>query len=450
MNNDTRYTGRASLAIVGQYVGQLGIWEMIEETVSIQQKVIRDRPIDKLKDCFISILAGGRGLVEVNTRLRPDRGLQAAFGRARCAEQSVISTTLNRCTGENVAQMRQVLGEIYRRHSEGYRHHYGEKLQVLDIDLSGLPAGAQGEGVTKGYFSGQKQRRGRQLGRVVASLYDEIVAEGLYAGRQQLRDRLIELVERAEAVLELDEERRQQTLLRIDSGGGSDRHVNALLEGGYQVLVKMYSHNRAAKLAQQVSEWVPDDQDPQREMGWLPQPHPYLRPTRQVAVRVPKAKGGYAYGVLICTASTEQLEPLLTEAYPTEHPHRDLLTLVHVYDRRGGAAETQFKGDKQGLGLTKRNKAAFAAQEMLTLLAQLAHNLIIWTRARLRAVSPRFQRLGILRMVRDGFHTPGLIVLDDHGLLIQVILSQTYPLAHCFIDAFSAPLSPLSLNLGKI
>jgi hypothetical protein len=41
--------------------------------------------------------------------------------------------------------------------------------------------------------------------------------------------------------------------------------------------------------------------------------------------------------------------------------------MLYAYDRRGGAAETQFKGDKQGLFLAKRNKRAFDAQAMLVL-----------------------------------------------------------------------------------
>lgn len=450
MINDTRFSPRASLGLVGHYLTQLGIWEVIEQEVSIKQKVITHRPLDKLKDCFISILAGAEGLIEVNTRLRPDRGLQAAFGRSACAEQSTISTTLNRCTSVTVEQMRQALCVIYRQHSQGYQHPYQERLQVLDIDLSGMPAGRQGEGVTKGYFAGRANCRGRQLGRVVASFYDEIVVEGLYEGRKQLKDNLTALVERTEVVLELDEQRRSQTLLRIDSGGGIDKHVNYMLERGYKLLVKMYSGTRAVKLAQQVTDWVSDDQDAGREIAWLPQPHEYIRATRQVAVRVPRAKGGYAYGILVCNANTQMLEPLLHQPYPDAHPQRDLLTIVHAYDRRGGAAETQFKGDKQGLGLNKRNKASFAAQEMLTLLAQLAHNLIIWTRALLTAVNPKLKRLGILRMVRDVFHAPGQVVLDAQGCLIEVTLSQAYPLTQHIVAAFSAQQSALSLNLRQI
>lgn len=49
------------------------------------------------------ILAGGRGITEVNTRVRPDAMLQAAFGRDGCADQSTVSETLNACDKKNVS-----------------------------------------------------------------------------------------------------------------------------------------------------------------------------------------------------------------------------------------------------------------------------------------------------------------------------------------------------------
>jgi hypothetical protein len=38
-----------------------------------------------------------------------------------------------------------------------------------------------------------------------------------------------------------------------------------------------------------------------------------------------------------------------------------LAAYVTFYDQRGGGIETSFKGDKQGLGLTQRNKKRFEA-----------------------------------------------------------------------------------------
>ena len=143
MNNCISYSPRASLAIIGMNVQQMGIWDMIDQQVRIQQKTVTHTPLQKLQDAFINIMAGGEGIVEVNQRVKPDASLSAAFGRQGCADQSGISMTLNACQAENVVQMRQAMQTIYRRYGAGYRHDYGHCWQLLDIDMSGMPAGRQ-------------------------------------------------------------------------------------------------------------------------------------------------------------------------------------------------------------------------------------------------------------------------------------------------------------------
>jgi hypothetical protein len=116
------FTGCATLAATGAKLKQLDLFGPIRAQVQIQQKTIKHTPIDKLMDAFISLLAGAHGLVEINTRLRADPGLQRAFGRAACAEQSVVQETLSACTTANVIQLHQALDEIYRAHSQSFQH----------------------------------------------------------------------------------------------------------------------------------------------------------------------------------------------------------------------------------------------------------------------------------------------------------------------------------------
>lgn len=164
-----KFTASASLAAIGIKLTELKLFEPIAQQVQIAQKTIKDKPSEKLYDALISMLAGAHGLVEINTRLRADAALQRAFGRSRCAEQSVVQDTLNASTTENVKQMEQAMDTIYRQHSQGYQHGYQASYQVLDVDMSGLPCGPKAAFATKGYFAKQRNRRGRQLGRVLAS-----------------------------------------------------------------------------------------------------------------------------------------------------------------------------------------------------------------------------------------------------------------------------------------
>src|SRR6266508_1966549 len=176
----------ASLAAIGVHIQHLDLFAPIRQTVQIAQKTVKYTPTDKLYDAFITILAGAHGIVEVNTRLRADLSLQRAFGREGCAEQSVVQETLDRCTPENVTEMEQALTLIYRQHSQGYRHDYAHAWQVLDVDMSGLPCGKKAAFASKGYFAKQRNRRGRQLGRVLASHYHEIVVDRVFDGKTQL------------------------------------------------------------------------------------------------------------------------------------------------------------------------------------------------------------------------------------------------------------------------
>lgn len=444
---------RASLAVIGQRFQQMGLWKLVEGSVQIQQKVLLHTPLEKLKDCLINMLAGGTGLVETNFRVRPDRAVQLAFGRTSCAEQSTISDTLNACSAENVSQMRNALNLILRCYGSSYPHPYATKWQLLDVDVTGMPAGRGGEGVTKGYFAGVKNRRGRQLGRVLASWYDEVVTDKLYNGKRQLDSSLPELVEEAEKTLDLDETRRQRTILRVDGGGGKDDNINWMLKRQYHVLVKVKNWHRAAKLAASVTHWYPDPKMPDREVGWSTQPHAYAQPTRQLVLRKRKQNGKWSFHALIFTLTDLMLFELLGQPSPTcPCDEQILMSALHFYDLRGGGLETQNKGDKQGLGLSRRNKHRFAAQEMLVLLAQLAHNLIIWTRNDLATTNPRFGKYGILRTVRDVFHIPGSIQFTEQGTICQITLNAKHPLAVAVQNSFAFHLArdDLSLILGKI
>lgn len=453
MTHYTRFSPRASLGAVGRYMRQNQIWDIMEEHVHIRQKVLRHKPTDKVLDGFINILAGGHGLVEVNTRVRTDEGLQRAFGRTSCADQSTISDTFSVCTPENVRQTREGLKVIIQAQGQSYRHDYQHGLQVIDVDMSGMPAGRKAEKATKGYFPKQKNRRGRQLGRVLATLYDEIVLDRLYSGTRYLNNSLQELVIDAEDVLDLDQDRRQQTLLRIDGGGGKDADVNWSLNRGYHLLTKVNNWKRALKLARSVNTWYLDPKTGDREVGWVTEPHNYARPTRQLAIRTPKKKGGWLHSVLIFTLSDEQLFWLACQPFRKEPTDLQILfAALYAYDLRSGGVETSNKGSKSGLGLTKRNKRSFAAQEMLVLLAQLAYNLLSWTRDILVAHQPRLSSFGPLRMVRDLFHISGKIRLDAQGRILEITLNDAHALAFPFVQAYSSLLARdgVLLNLGQI
>ena len=351
------FTARASLAAFGLRLRAWGVWEVVGQQLQIKQKVHAHAPLDKLLDCFINILAGGSGLVEINLLVRPDIAVQRAFGRQTCAEQSTISDTLNACTPDNVQQLRSAIQIILQQQGQSYQHDYAAAWQVLDIDTTGLPAGRLGEGVTKGYFAGRKSCRGRQLGRVVAAAYDELIVDQLYEGKHQLERSLPPLVAMAEKALDLSENQRTRTVLRVDAGGGSETNIDWILTRGYFLLIKIHNWQRVRKLVASVTDWYTDPHVPNRQVGWVTRPYAYARPTRQIALRKLKSNGKWIYQVLVFNLTNDMLFDVLQQPQPQPGTTRDILfAALAAYDQRGGAAETQNKGDKHGLHLAHRNK----------------------------------------------------------------------------------------------
>jgi hypothetical protein len=451
-----QFTPRAVLAAIGVKLQALDLFAPIREGVHIEQKVVKDTPVEKLYDAFITMLAGAQGMVQINTLLRADPALQAAIGRTRCAEQSVVQDTLDACTPQTVRQLEGAVDTIYQRHSQGYRHDYQRTYQVLDVDMSGMPCGRKAELATKGYFAKQRNRRGRQLGRVVASRYEEVVVDRVFAGTTQLAAALQPLMQAAERTLALaqDAARRARTILRVDAGGGSLADVNWALARGYRVHAKDYSAQRAQALAATVTTWVDDPRVPGRQVGWVAQDaSAYVRAVRRIAVRCPKKNGQWGEAVLI--SALEPAEVLALTGQPAgavDDPAAVLLAYVYFYDARGGAAETTFRGDKQGLGLTKRNKKRLAAQQMVVGLSSLAHNVLIWARAWLAPTPSALQHYGIKRLVRDVLPVSGRILTDRHTHQVRrIVLNAAHPLAAGLAGALRLLLAPqhVAVTLGQ-
>jgi Transposase DDE domain group 1 len=448
------FSPAASLAALGAHLRQIDLFGPIRASLKIAQKTVKYTPLDKLYDAFISILAGAHGLVEINTRLRSDLALQAAFGRSACADQSVVQDTLNACTDEQVTQLDQALTTIYRRHAQGYAHDYTAAWQILDADLTGLPCGKKAAFASKGYFPQQRYRRGRQMGRVLATRYHEIVVDQLFNGTTYLRTALRGLITAAAQILELNQAKRARTIVRIDAGAGSVGEINWLLAQGYQVIAKDYSGQRAQKLAQSVTTWVDDPRIAGRQVGWVAEPAPaYVRPVRRIAVRCRKQNGQWGVGVLISTLDAADV--LALSGQPTtrvQDSEAVLLAYVYCYDQRGGGVETAFKDDKQGLGITKRNKKRFEAQQIVMGLNALAHNVLIWARRWLAPALPQIARYGLRRLVRDVWHISGFVEQDEHGHLTRIVLNHLAPLAQGLGMALHQLLAPTQVvvNWGQI
>jgi hypothetical protein len=421
--------------------------------VQIGQKTVKHTPTDKLYDAFISLLAGAHGLVEINTRLRADPALQAAFGRKACAEQSVVQETLSACTAENVTQGQHALDVIYQQHSQGFQHNYEAGFQLLDVDMSGMPCGPKAAFATKGYKAGHYHRRGRQVGRRLSTLYEEVVVDRLFAGNVQLIKALQPLVEAAETTLELDAAKRARTIIRVDAGAGTLDDINWLLARGYEVLAKEYSGQRVLRLAKTVTAWVQDPEWSERSFGWVSEPPTgYIRPGKPHCCALSPTRRHLRWTrVLICSLSAQQVlavlgRPSSQAADPTAVLAASVTDLaINVVE----ASNPPSRVTSRDWASPNATRSAGIAQHMLVLLGSLAHNVVVWARRWL--TSPQIQRCGILRMVRDVFPVSGLLRFDACGSVVAIVLNQEACLARSFLRPLQALLAPLHIvvSLGE-
>jgi hypothetical protein len=128
--------------------------------------------------------------------------------------------------------------------------------------------------------------------------------------------------------------------------------------------------------------------------------------------------------------STEKLGPeevikqLNLPAHTFENQNAVTLAYSTLYDKRSGTVEVEIKESKQGIGIGKRSKKRFAAQQIVMLLGSLAQNLIVWPQRWLAQESAVFTQYGIRRMVRDLFQINGLMEFDSDGRLRRLTLNE--------------------------
>ena len=357
--DSTMPTSRASLCALGEYLKRHCFFAPVREQVQTPQKTVRYRPVDKLLDGLLGILCGAKTISQSNSTIRVDPAVQRAFGRTGCAEQSTIARTLQASTAETVAQLSRVSWYYLKRYGQTPHHQCAERLWWVDVDVTPLPIGAQAEGSERTWMGRNRSKTGRKVLRWTASDYREILHETLLRGKASAVPAFKTALGELETHLGWTRERRQRIVLRLDGGFGTTAILNWLLSRGYHVVAKISHSGRVGKLRQSIGPWQPTS-SPGRELTTVLHPHRFCRSTRQWVIRTPKAKGGYQYAVLVTTL-----------------PDLDPVALADAYDGRA-LIESSFCQDKQALGLVTRRQRRWEAQQMVLLLARLAHHLLLW------------------------------------------------------------------------
>jgi hypothetical protein len=418
----TLHSARASLCALGDYLRRHTFFAPLHQHVQIPQKTVKYRPVEKLLDVLVGMLCGAKTVAQSNVTVRVDPAVHWACGRQGCAEQSTLARTLQAGTPQTVQQLEQVSWYYLKRYGHTPRHRFGERLLWVDIDLTPLPVGVKAEGSERTWMGRCRSKTGRQGLRVTASDYREILHETLLRGKAAGGPALKAALSEIETQLGWTRERRQRIVLRLDGGFGTTATLNWLLSRGSQVVAQISNSSRVRTLRQQLDPWQPTS-SPGREIATVLHPQRFCCRTRQWVIRTPKQKGdGYQYAALVTT---------LPELTP--------LAVADAYD--GGAViEASCCQDKQGLGIVKRRQHKWEAQQIVLLLARLAHHLLVWSKQWLSRLPPLRHRLrgyGVLRLLQEVWTVPGVLCWQ-HGWLVSVRFDPLHPLARLLQSGFAA------------
>jgi hypothetical protein len=413
----------APLGVLGYCLTRTGFLAPIWAELALPLKEVDHAPEAKLLDLVVSVLAGCRAIVQVNTRLRPDVALARAWGRERFADQSTLARTLDAFSATEVAQLRRGSEALFRRESGVLRHDFEQAWLWLDIDLTSLPISKHAEGSTKGKME-KKNRYGRQLARVHAPQYHETLFSRIYPGKQDSGPTYIPILEALDLALRLTVAQKQHTLVRSDSGFGSDANVDFALNADWQILAKGKGGRRPQAYARRIA---PEAWEPLGQERWVAQaksPPIYVRPAQSLVLRWKTENGHLKYSTVVCSV----LEWSQAE-------------IIAYYDDRG-ACETEIQADKGGLKLERRRKKHLAAQEALILLTDVAHNLAAWVPQWMFPGEPLAQ-FGTTRLTEDVFCLPGRLFFNRQRL-VEVQLNQSHPHA----EAVAMGLERLLAHFG--
>lgn len=434
-------------------------------------------PVDKLTDALLAILLDCDVVSQVNTKLAQEVAVLKAFGREHCADQSTIQRTLASCNSENVAEFQQALSLIFATNSRTQKHKFGKHKPplILDIDLTGLPCSKHYEASCKGYFADCKPgTTGRQLYRVSASQYNEVVYQQVFPGNTGSAsfENFKIMMQAAFAVLTLKAKHKKRVLIRLDGGFGNAPIINYLLAEGYQFVLKLGNAPRANKLCQSVAAdgWHSDGCH-QREFGLVQAESGYTtlegRSVYHIGVRhippLPQKDKGKGKAVKAAASEIEQSKLSATPPYAynvlvvrveglswakgSAVAASEILWQVHFYDQRAVIETASIKGDKQGLGLVRRRKFSLAGQETLVLLAQLAHNLVEWAKGWLAELAPELATFGIQRWVRDIFAIAGQVIFKANRI-VKVQLNQRNRLVRRFHKPIAQYFARLMIDVA--
>ena len=397
------------LAVLGYCLTRSQFLQPIWDEVRLAGKTVKHTPQEKVQDILLAILAGCRSLAHVNTKLRPELMLAAAWNRQAIAEQSNLSRQLDSFDEQQVEQLRQANTKLLQQHSQLLQHNW-QKLVMLDIDSTILLASKKAEKSKLGFTGSARRGSCRHVLRFTLAGYHESLLSLVYPGNRHGYEYGRSAFKKLLTIWPQLSTQATQVVIRTDAGLGTDKLMAYLLWQKFHLLMKGFSGRRTAAWVKQLPEtsWLADETTA-RWMARAPKQLRLGRHTDSYLLRYLDTKANFAHATLHTTL------PLADFA------------LWNLYDQRA-TTEIEIRADKSGLLLHLRRKHSFTAISAWVILTDIAHNLLAWLQGWMLH-GTRFAAFGPKRIVNELFCMPGCVHMDENGRLQKVTLWPSHPYA---------------------
>ena len=214
----------APLAVAGYCWTRREVLKPLWAPLQLPLKVYDHTATAKLQDILVAILAGCRSLAQVNTRVRPEPVLAAAWGRSAFAEQSTLSRTLDALQAEHLSQLRAGQLALLQQHSQLRQHNWTQPV-ILDIDPTSLVTAQRAEGSRKGWVSGQPNAYCRHVIRFTLAGYHESLLSVAYPGDRHGYEYCKPAMQQLLGAWPWTLEQRRQIIIRSDAEQGTDENL---------------------------------------------------------------------------------------------------------------------------------------------------------------------------------------------------------------------------------
>ena len=114
-------TSQAGLCALGEVLCVREVFQPLHDLVHIPQKTVVYSPTDKLVFVVLGMLSGAETISEIQSKVRPERGLLGGFGYLRCADASVLQQTLDAATEDTVDSLESALAEVRLKHGQQHQ-----------------------------------------------------------------------------------------------------------------------------------------------------------------------------------------------------------------------------------------------------------------------------------------------------------------------------------------